>query len=110
MAGVLAEVSENSFEEDVLKSSVPVVVDFWAPWCAPCKKIAPVLEEIAQDYVGKIAIKKVNVDEHPKVAAQFNIQGIPAILFFKNGEVVDRLVGAVPRANVTSVIDAKLLN
>jgi thioredoxin 1 len=109
MAGILAELSDSSFEQEVTKSLIPVVVDFWAPWCPPCKKIAPVLEEIAKEYSGKIEIKKVNVDEFPQLAAKFDIKGIPALIFFKNGEVVEKLVGAVPKSNITDTINAKLV-
>jgi len=109
MAGILTELSDSSFEQEVTKSQIPVVVDFWAPWCPPCKKIAPVLEEIAKEYGGKIEIKKVNVDEFPQLAAKFDIKGIPALIFFKNGEVVEKLVGAVPKSNITDTINAKLI-
>lgn len=109
MAGILAELSDSSFEQEVTKSQTPVVVDFWAPWCPPCKKIAPVLEEIAKEYSGKVEIKKLNVDEFPQLAAKFDIKGIPALIFFKNGEVVEKLVGAVPKTNITDTINSKLL-
>jgi thioredoxin 1 len=109
MAGILTELSDSSFEQEVTKALIPVVVDFWAPWCPPCKKIAPVLEEIAKEYSGKVEIKKVNVDEFPNLAAKFDIKGIPALIFFKNGEVVEKLVGAVPKSNITDTINAKLV-
>jgi thioredoxin 1 len=109
MAGILAELSDSSFEQEVTKSAVPVVVDFWAPWCPPCKKIAPVLEEIAKEYNGKVEIKKLNVDEFPQLAAKFGIKSIPALIFFKKGEVVETLVGALPKTNITDTINAKLL-
>lgn len=109
MAGILAELSDSSFEQEVTKSPIPVVVDFWAPWCPPCKKIAPVLEEIAKEYAGKVEIKKLNVDEFPQLAAQFGIKSIPALIFFKKGEVVETLVGALPKTNITDTINAKLI-
>ncbi len=105
MAGNVGEVSDNSFEQEVLKSGVPVLVDFWAPWCGPCKSIAPVLEELATDYSGKLKIVKVNVDDNPKTPSQYNVRGIPNLVFFKNGEVVEQVVGAVPKDQLVDAIN-----
>lgn len=110
MAGTLGEISDSSFESEVLKSGIPVIVDFWAPWCAPCKRIAPVLEELAQEYGGKVAIKKMNIDDNPLTPTKFNVRGIPNIVFFKNGEMVDQLVGAVPKEALTKAIETSLLS
>lgn len=108
MAGNIDEVGDNDFDEKVLKSSIPVLVDFWAPWCGPCKSIAPVLEEIAGKYSGKIAIVKVNVDDNPRTPAQYGVRAIPNLVLFKGGQVVDKLVGAVPPEQLTVLIDKAL--
>lgn len=91
------KVTDASFEKDVLQSSVPVVVDFWAPWCGPCRMIAPSLEAIAKEYAGKLVVAKVNTDEDQRWAMQYGVQGIPTLLFVKGGKIVDRVVGAMPR-------------
>lgn len=87
------EVTDSSFEQDVLEAQLPTLVDFWATWCAPCRMIAPVLEEIATDYDGKISIAKVDVDSNPGIAANYGIQSIPTLILFKDGEPVERLIG-----------------
>ncbi len=89
----LVTLTSDSFDQEVLKSPSPVLVDFWAEWCGPCKMLAPVLEELAVEYVGKVKIAKVNIDDHQNLAAQFRINSIPTLLFFKNGQVVDQVVG-----------------
>jgi thioredoxin 1 len=100
------EITDQNFEELVLKSEKPVLVDFWAEWCGPCRMIGPVVEELSHDYEGKAVIGKVNVDENPGVSAQFGIRSIPTILFIKNGEVVDRNVGAAPKAQLAEKLNA----
>jgi thioredoxin 1 len=102
------EVSTTEFEDKVLKSEVPVLVDFWATWCVPCKQIAPTIEQLATDYSGKAKIYKVNVDQDPDLASQFNVMSIPALIVFKGGRVVNQLVGAAPRDRIAALIDSAL--
>ena len=100
------EITDANFEEIVLKADKPVVVDFWAAWCGPCRMIGPVIEEMAGEYEGKAIIGKVNVDENPGVSAQFGVRNIPTVLFIKNGEVADKSVGAVPKAQLAQKLEA----
>ena len=102
------EITDANFEELVLKSNVPVVVDFWAAWCGPCRMIGPLIEEMAGEYEGKAIIGKVNVDENPGVSAQFGVRNIPTVLFIKNGEVADKSVGAVPKKQLEEKLNALL--
>ncbi|KAK9748860.1 hypothetical protein RND81_02G085900 [Saponaria officinalis] len=101
-------VNDSSWKELVLGSQVPVLVDFWAPWCGPCKLISPVIDELAKEYAGKITVFKLNTDESPNVATQYNIRSIPTFLFFKNGERIDSVIGAVPKSTLTEKIDKYL--
>jgi len=98
------EVTMANFEEEVLKSEVPVLVDFWAPWCAPCLMVAPVLEEISKEYEGKLKVCKVNVDEDPALASRYGIMSIPTLLVFKGGIIVQQVVGAMPKQEVERLI------
>ena len=100
-------VNDSNFEEVVLKAEVPVLVDFWAEWCGPCKMMLPIVEEISKEFEGKLVVAKVNVDEG-SAAAKYSIRNIPTILFFKNGEVADKQVGAVPKTTLVSKINALL--
>ncbi|MBT5437843.1 thioredoxin [Crocinitomicaceae bacterium] len=102
------EITDSNFDELVLKSDKPVVVDFWAEWCGPCKMIGPLIDEMSKDYEGKALIGKVNVDQNANVSAQFGVRSIPTVLFIKNGEVVDKSVGAVPKATLDSKLEALL--
>lgn len=101
------EITDANFEE-VINSDKPVLVDFWAEWCGPCKMIGPLVEELATDYDGKAVIGKVNVDENPNVSAKFGIRSIPTLLVFKSGEIVDKQVGAVPKGVLAQKLDAQI--
>jgi thioredoxin 1 len=101
----ISDVTDTSFEEDVLKSDRPVLVDFWAEWCAPCKMIAPVVKEIADEYGDRLRVVKVDVDANPNTAAKFSIRSIPTLLLFQNGQVVDQLVGAVPKNRIVEKVE-----
>jgi thioredoxin 1 len=98
-------VTDESFEQDVLKSEIPVLVDFWAPWCGPCRMVAPVVDEIAEQYDGRVKVVKLNTDENPGIAGQYNIRSIPTLMIFKNGQRVEQVVGAVPKATLASTIE-----
>jgi thioredoxin 1 len=102
--GAATHTSDAEFQKDVLDSKIPVLVDFWAEWCGPCKMVAPVLDELAKEYEGKIKIAKVDVDQNQQVAGNFNIRSIPTLLFFKNGQVVKQLVGAHPKTKLVAEI------
>ena len=102
------EVTDANFEELVLKSDKPVLVDFWAEWCGPCRMVGPVVNELAEDYGDKAVITKMDVDANPETSVKFGIRNIPTILFFKNGEVVDKQVGAVPKTSLATKLDALL--
>lgn len=100
--------TDDNFKTDALESSIPVVVDFYADWCGPCKMMAPVIDELADDYEGKVRIGKVNTDENRGTASKYNVMSIPTILFIKNGEVVDQVVGAVPKTVLEQKINSML--
>jgi thioredoxin 1 len=100
----LSAVSDQNFEETVIKSNKPVLVDFWAPWCGPCVSIGPVLEELAQDFAGKVKIVKMNVDENANIPVQFGVRSIPFLALFNKGSLVDSVVGAVPKARLAEML------
>ncbi|WP_025143220.1 thioredoxin [Pedobacter jeongneungensis] len=103
------EITDANFEELVLKSDKPVLVDFWAEWCGPCRMVGPVVEEIAKEYDGKAVVGKVNVDNNPQISMQFGIRNIPALLYFKDGQVVDKQVGAVPKSILAEKLNKQLV-
>lgn len=102
---MVAPVSDKSFQSDVLQSKEPVLVDFWAEWCGPCRAVGPVLEEVAGELQGKLKIVKLNVDENPETAAKYGIQSIPTLMIFKNGEMASRQIGASPKAKIVQWIN-----
>jgi thioredoxin 1 len=104
MAGAIVNVGDSEFKQVVLDSQEPVLVDFWATWCAPCRAIAPALEELAGQYQGKVKVAKINVDEHQNVPQQFGVRSLPTLLMFKGGKVVDQIVGAVPKSKLEAAI------
>ncbi|MDD3716325.1 MAG: thioredoxin [Candidatus Marinimicrobia bacterium] len=108
MSQLTVEVTDQNFKEKVLDNTMPVLVDFWAPWCGPCRLIAPKLEEIAKDYEGKVVIAKVNVDNSPMIAGKFGIRSIPTLLFVKDGKVMDQVIGNVPKSELEAHL-AKLM-
>ena len=105
---LIKHISDSSFEADVLKSSQPVLVDYWAEWCGPCKMIAPILDDVASAYQGKLTIAKMNVDENREIPAKFGIRGIPTLMLFKDGELAATKVGALAKAQLTAFIDQNL--
>jgi thioredoxin 1 len=109
MAGKnVIELTDANFEEEVLKSDIPVLVDFWAIWCAPCRLIAPIVEELSEEYAGKLKVGKLDVDNNQNTAIRFGIRSIPTLLFFKNGEAVDTVIGAVPKDELVKKVEEVL--
>ncbi len=108
MGANTVEFSDENFDEQVLSSDQPVLVDFWAEWCGPCHVIAPTIEEVAAEYKDKVVVGKLNVDQHPGIAARYGIRSIPSILLFKNGQVDNQIVGAVPKGQITEILNRAL--
>jgi len=108
MSEHIVYVTDDTFADEVLKSDIPVLVDYWAEWCGPCKLIAPVLDEIAQEYVGRLKIAKLNIDENPGTPPKYGIRGIPTLMLFKDGEVEATKVGALAKSQLTAFIDSNL--
>ena len=104
MSAATIAITKTNFETEVLKAKTPVLVDFWAQWCAPCRAVAPILDELAEKFQGKFTVGKVNVDEHPDLAAQFGVLNIPTLIFFKGGQEVDRVVGVQPKSQLEAKI------
>ena len=108
MAQGIVNITDDSFESEVLKAEKPVLVDYWAEWCGPCKMIAPVLEEIAREYAGQIKVAKLNIDENPATPPKYGIRGIPTLMLFKNGNVEATKVGALSKSQLTAFIDSNI--
>ncbi|HEY3202211.1 MAG TPA: thioredoxin [Thermoanaerobaculia bacterium] len=104
----VSQVSDSTFDGDILKSSVPVLVDFWAPWCGPCRSVASIVDDLATQYAGKIKVAKINVDESTEVAMRYQVTSIPTFILFKNGQVADRALGALPKSEFIKLIDRNL--
>ncbi|MEM1309881.1 MAG: thioredoxin [Cyanobacteria bacterium P01_C01_bin.70] len=102
------QVTDSSFKQDVLESEIPVLVDFWAPWCGPCRMVAPVVDEISEQYDGQVKVVKLNTDENPSVASQYGIRSIPTLMIFKDGQRVDMVVGAVPKTTLANTLEKYL--
>jgi len=108
MSGNVLEVSDSSFDTEVLKSDLPVLVDFWAPWCGPCRMVAPVIDKLSQEFEGKAKFVKLNVDDNPEIAQKYNITGIPALYLFKGGDNVDKVIGAAQKPVLENLISKHL--
>ena len=108
MAGNVAEVTDSSFQAEVIESEVPVLVDFWAPWCGPCRMVAPVVEELAEERGEQLKVVKLNIDENQNVAMQFNVLSIPTLILFRNGEVAKTVIGAVPKRKLEAELEPSL--
>ena len=108
MAGIVDEVTDNNFQAEVLESDVPVLVDFWAPWCGPCRMVAPVVEEIANERVGELKVVKMNTDENQQTALAFNIMSIPTLILFRNGQAAKTVIGAYPKRKLEAELEPAL--
>ncbi len=104
----IVQVGDDNFEAEVLRSDIPVLIDFWAPWCGPCKSIAPVIEELARDYEGRLKVAKLNVDDNPVTPTRYAVRGIPNLLILKGGAVKEQLIGAVPKSRLVQAIESVL--
>ena len=101
----IVELNDSSFDTEVINSDKPVLVDFWAPWCGPCKALAPVIDEISTDFADKVKVGKVNVDDNPEISMKFGIRSIPTLIVFKDGEVLDQIIGAVPKSEIEKALE-----
>ncbi|MBI2960693.1 MAG: thioredoxin TrxA [Betaproteobacteria bacterium] len=108
MSEIIQHVTDTSFEPEVLKSDLPVLVDYWAEWCGPCKAIAPVLEEVARDYTGKLKVAKLNVDDNQEIPKRYGIRGIPTLMLFKNGNIEATKIGALSKSQLTAFLDSNI--
>jgi thioredoxin 1 len=99
------QITDESFERDVLQAELPVLIDFWAPWCGPCRAIAPVVEELAKEYAGRLKVVKMNVDDNPQTPSRFGVRGIPNLIIFKGGQVREQIIGAVPKSQLLKAVD-----
>lgn len=104
------QLTDATFDKDVLESATPVLVDFWAPWCGPCRMLSPLIEEIAKEYTGKVKVAKINTDEHPNAAGRYKISAIPTLLFFKGGKLVEQMVGVHSKAEIKKTLDGLVAN
>jgi thioredoxin 1 len=104
----LLQVNDKNFTEEVLQATLPVLVDFWATWCGPCRSISPIVEELAKEFTGRVKVTKLNVDENPATPSQYGVRGIPTLILFKEGKILDQIVGAVPKARLIAMIEKAL--
>jgi thioredoxin 1 len=108
MSEKVVEVTDANFEQEILQCPLPALVDFWAAWCAPCRMVGPIVQELAEDYKDRVKVAKMNVDDNTGTPAQYGVRGIPALLLFKNGELVDQIIGAVPKSELAGLLDKAL--